>query len=291
MVDCGKRWEEDPICGSSFPKVVSCGHQQITPSQSQTNTASSSYAQIIKSPKSKYPPKTPPKQLTPSKVRSFSRGWEKFELLMDFKKWLDQQRRSSSEPGHSRSNRSSPNHSTSEIHAILKPPKKGPSLPLPLDSPPQDLHLQSMNKQQQLQHRQSHPSLQLPRNGIDSSGDEVPKQKKKKKKKKEKPHHHTDSNIFQMDDVVLDRLHKVQPQLLKILRVLHNFKEVNGRNVEDPRNFSNAWDTSVIREGRGSEGALKMFGEVNRALGPSASSKTIFILVKALFFTPRFIGQ
>ena len=31
VVDCGKRWEEDTICGSSFPKVVSGGHQQLSP--------------------------------------------------------------------------------------------------------------------------------------------------------------------------------------------------------------------------------------------------------------------
>ena len=63
----------------------------------------------------------------------------------------------------------------------------------------------------------------------------------------------------------MDRLYKVQPLLLKDLRVLHNFKEVNGRNVEDPRN---AWITTVIRKGRGSEGVMKMLDEANEALGP-----------------------
>ena len=71
-----------------------------------------------------------------------------------------------------------------------------------------------------------------------------------------------------MDEGVLDRLHKVQPHLLKDLRALHNFKEVNGQNVEDPQNFPHAWVTSVIRKGRGSEGAMKMSGEANEALGP-----------------------
>ena len=94
VVDCGKRWKEDTICGFSFPKVVSGGHQQLSPSQSQTKITSSSYAQTIKSTKSKYPPQTPPKQPTPSEVRSFSRGREKFELLKEFKKRLDQQRKS-----------------------------------------------------------------------------------------------------------------------------------------------------------------------------------------------------
>ena len=31
MADCGKRWEEDPTCGSSLPKVVPGGLQQFTP--------------------------------------------------------------------------------------------------------------------------------------------------------------------------------------------------------------------------------------------------------------------
>ena len=71
-----------------------------------------------------------------------------------------------------------------------------------------------------------------------------------------------------MDEGALDRLYKVQPQLLKDLRVLHNFKEVNGRNVEDPKNFPDAWITTVIRKGRGSEGVMKMLGEANVALSP-----------------------
>ena len=104
---------------------------------------------------------------------------------------------------------------------------------------------------------------------IDGSGDEIPKQQRKK----EKLCHHTGSNICRMDEGVLDCLHKVQPQLLKNLRVYHNFREVSGQNVEDPQNFPNAWVTSVIRKGRGSEGATKMLGEANEALGPSAIIK------------------
>ena len=68
---------------------------------------------------------------------------------------------------------------------------------------------------------------------VDSSVDEIPKPRKKKRK--------TASSFwlqhFQGGRGVLDRLNKVQLQLLKDLRVLHNFKEVNGRNVEDPQNF------------------------------------------------------
>ena len=68
-----------------------------------------------------------------------------------------------------------------------------------------------------------------------------------------------------MDEGALDRLYKVQLQLLKDLRVLHNFKEVNGRNVEEPKNFPDAWITTVIWKGRG---VMKILGEANEALGP-----------------------
>ena len=86
-----------------------------------------------------------------------------------------------------------------------------------------------------------------------------------------------------VDDRILDRLHKVQLQLLKHLRILHNFKEVNGQNVDDPRNFPNAWVTSVIWKGRGSEGAMKMLGEANEALGPSNIIKDDLHSSKSLF--------
>ena len=85
-----------------------------------------------------------------------------------------------------------------------------------------------------------------------------------------------------MDEGALDRLYKVQPQLLKDLRVLHNFKEVNGRNVEDLKNFPNAWITTVIRKGRGSEGVMKMLGEANEALGPISYIKDDLISCKGL---------
>ena len=71
-----------------------------------------------------------------------------------------------------------------------------------------------------------------------------------------------------MDEGSLDRLYKVQPQLLKDLRVLHNFKEVNGQNVEDQKNFPNAWITTVIGKGQGSEGVMKMLGDANEPLDP-----------------------
>ena len=112
----------------------------------------------------------------------------------------------------------------------------------------------------------SSPKKRQRSSSIDSSGDEVPKHQKKEKK--EKPRHHSGHIICRVDEGVLDRHHRVQPQLIKDLRVLHNFKEVNGKNVEDPLNFPQAWVTSVIRKGRGSEGVIKMLGEANEALGP-----------------------
>ena len=85
-----------------------------------------------------------------------------------------------------------------------------------------------------------------------------------------------------MDEGALDRLYKVQPQLLKDLRVLHNFKEVNGRNVEDPKNFPNSWITTVIRKGRVSEGVMKMLGEADEALGSISYLKDDLISCKGL---------
>ena len=76
-----------------------------------------------------------------------------------------------------------------------------------------------------------------------------------------------------MDEGALDRLYKVQLQLLKDLRVLHNFKAVNGQNVEDQKNFPNARITTVIRKGRGSEGVMKMLGDENEALDPISNFK------------------
>ena len=85
-----------------------------------------------------------------------------------------------------------------------------------------------------------------------------------------------------MDEGVLDRHHKVQLQLIKDLRVLHNFKEVNGKNVEDPLNFPQAWVTSVIRKGRGSEGVMKMLAEANEVLGPISFIKDTHNACKGL---------
>ena len=133
--------------------------------------------------------------------------------------------------------------------------------PLPLDSPP--IKLSPPATAAAPSSPSTTPKERQRSSSIDSSGDEVPKHQKKK----EKPRHHSGTNICRVDEGALYRLYKVQPQLLKDLRVLHNFKEVNGRNVEDPKNFPHAWITTVIDKGRGSEGVMKMLGEANEALG------------------------
>ena len=86
-----------------------------------------------------------------------------------------------------------------------------------------------------------------------------------------------------MDEGALDRLHKVQPQLLKDLRVLHNFKEVNGcKTWRTLKTFPDSWITTVIRKGRGSEGVMKMLGEANEALGPISFLKDDLASCKGL---------
>ena len=238
---------------------------------------SPTYAQKSSPQKNKVPPKTPPKQRTPPKVRCFSPGREKFEKLLEFKKRLDQERKSAPRPGPSHSTPSSPRQPriirpppTTPPHRSMPPPlmsvlvqrKKGPiPTPLPLESPPAK---PSAPVTAAASSPSTTPKKRQRSSSIDSSGDEVPKHKSKK----EKLRHHTGTNICRVDEGALDRLHKVQPQLLRDLRVLHNFKEVNGRNVEDPKNFPDCWITTVIRKGRGLEGVMKMLGEANEALGP-----------------------
>ena len=274
-------------------KLSQVGTDSPPPSKNKSNgnISPSSYAQKTSPPKNKFPPKTPPKQRTPPKVRSFSPGREKFEKLMEFKKRLDQERKSSPRPGPPHSTPSSPRQPriirpppTTPPHRSMPPPlmsvlvqrKKGPiPPPLPLESPPAR---PSPPPTAATSSPSITPKKQQRSSSIDSSGDEVPKHIKKK----EKPRHNTGINICQVDEGALDRLHKVQPQLLKELRVLHNFKEVNGHNVEDPKNFPNSWITTVIRKGRGSEGVMKMLGEANEALGPISFLKDDLTSCKGL---------
>ena len=186
---------------------------------------------------------------------------------------LDQECKSSSRPEPSHSTPSSPKQpriirpsSTPPqksmpppLMTILKPPKKGPP-PLPLDSPPIKPSPPATAAASSLSPSVT-PKKRQRSSSIDSSGDEVPKHQCKK----DKPRHHSGSNICWVDEGALDRLYKVQPQLLKDLRVLHNFKKVNGQDLEDPKNFPNARITTVICKGRGLEGVMKMLGDETEA--------------------------
>ena len=114
-----------------------------SPPSKKSNSPPPTYAQKSSPPKNKVPPKTPPKQRTPPRVRSFSPGREKFEKLLEFKKRLDLERKSSPRPGPSHSTPSSPRHPrtirpppTTPPHRSMPPPlmsvlvqrKKGPPL-------------------------------------------------------------------------------------------------------------------------------------------------------------------
>ena len=58
--------------------------------------------------------------------------------------------------------------------------------------------------------------------------DKFPKQKKS-------PRHKHGKAVYRMDENNLERRNQLQPQQLKDVRVLHNFKEVNGKDMVDPR--------------------------------------------------------
>ena len=61
---------------------------------------------------------------------------------------------------------------------------------------------------------------------------------------------------------------KLQPQQLMDLKILHNFKEVDGKGVEYPSNFPEARVLSIMRTNRESEGIISMIGEATPSLGP-----------------------
>ena len=103
----------------------------------------------------------------------------------------------------------------------------------------------------------SSPRKQLRNSSIDSLEDELPKPKKK-----DRLHHHSGKNFCKVNKRFLERHSKVQPHYLKELKVLVNFKEVNKKSAKDPSNFPDTGVTSVIHLGQGSEGIMKMLGEV-----------------------------
>ena len=134
MADCGKGGRKLQPADPHSQKLSQVGTKSPPPSKTKSNSSSSSpsYAHKTSSPKTKYPPKTPPKQPTPPKVRSFSPGREKFEKLLEFKKRLDQERKSSPRPEPPHSTPSSPKQPR-----IIRPPPSTPpqkSMPPPLMS-------------------------------------------------------------------------------------------------------------------------------------------------------------
>ena len=94
--------------------------------KSNNSISPPSYADKTSPNKIKFPPKTPPKQRSPPKVRSFSPGREKFKKLLEFKKRLDQERKSSPRPGPPNSTPSSPRQ-----RIIRPPPTTPPHRPMP----------------------------------------------------------------------------------------------------------------------------------------------------------------
>ena len=150
----------------------------------------------------------PTKQPTPSKIRCFSLGREKFEQLLDFKRWLDQERKSIPHPGSSRSTPSSPKQRT------IGPPTTPPPCSMP--PPPSLTLLKQKNSNRTVSssfntssNRYSPATTCNPKETAaefirNNSGDEVPKQRKKGKLR-----HHTGSNICRVNKGVLERLNKV----------------------------------------------------------------------------------
>ena len=78
-----------------------------------------------------------------------------------------------------------------------------------------------------------------------------PKNERKKKKQKFKQ----GEDVCRVDEDILDNNNNLQPQQLKGLRVLLNFKTVNGKSIEDPRNFPKAKDNDSDKEGSGVRGS------------------------------------
>ena len=144
-----------------------------SPPSKKSNSPPPTYAQKSSPPKNKVPPKTPPKQHTPPRVRSFSPGREKFEKLLEFKKRLDLERKSSPRPGPSHSTPSSPR----QPRTIRPPPTTPPhrSMPPPLMSVlvqrkkgPTPLRCRWSHHQLNQHHQQQQPHhhhLAHPRNG------------------------------------------------------------------------------------------------------------------------------
>ena len=123
-------WLWEKVGGSSNLRILTPKSRPrwaptVHPPPKSPTAPTPTYAQKS-SPKHKLPPKTPPKQRTPPKVRSFISGREKFEKLLEFKKRLDQEQKSSLRPGPPHSTPSSPRQ-----RIIRPPPTTPPHRPMP----------------------------------------------------------------------------------------------------------------------------------------------------------------
>ena len=74
-----------------------------------------------------------------------------------------------------------------------------------------------------------------------------------------------EEDMCRVDPSILGWRNKLQPQYLKDLRVLHNFKEVDSRYVESPTSFPRTFMLSVIRTGWSSGGIMNMIGKAIQA--------------------------
>ena len=57
-------------------------------------------------------------------------------------------------------------------------------------------------------------------------------------------------DVCRVDADILDKRNRLQQQKLKDLRVLDNFKEIDGKDEEDPKNFPGALVLLLIRTGK-----------------------------------------
>ena len=85
-------------------------------------------------------------------------------------------------------------------------------------------------------------------------------------KKKKKGQVKCRKNVCSVNEDILERRNKLQPQQLKDLRVLFNFKKLNEKDMENSRNFLRANVLSVIRRDRVFEEVMNVISEVIKSL-------------------------
>ena len=208
---------------------------------------------------------TPESYAKSTKVKCASPGKAKFEKLLLFQKELDAARRSAPPPGFSRSTPVSPKPRVirpplTPPARLMPPPKLVALKPLPpklTPPPPPPTTTTTPSTSTSPKKRQRSYST-------GSSEEETPKQQKKK----EKTRHKRGEDVCRVEEDILEGRHQLSPQQIEDLRVLHNFKSVHDKDVEDPRNFPKARVLTVMRTGRGSGLIMNMLAEATQAFGP-----------------------